>query len=767
MNRLTKIYCILIFPVLLFTSCQKKFGEFYERPEGLGAPIYQQLEERGNFKELTAVIDKANYKKILSETGWWTFFAPTDEAFKRFYQEKGISGVDGISDSLATSIVKYLLVFNSYREDQLSIFQQGGDNSAGIGQAFKRKTAYYDYVNQQGDEVKAKTIATNRNVTSERNGATFQNNSNYKDGDNNNKYIPYFTTSYFETLGLKDLDYKSFYPNTPFTGFNVADAGVEITAKNIAAENGTIHVIDKVITPLPSIDQYIRSNPQYSEFAKLLDSLAFYTENAYITKQNAVFSGSAETVFTKGYSGRLAFSPNNESFQIPGTTAFFNTLSQSQGYTMLVPTNTVLDAYRKKILKNYGNTFFTNTPANVLTDFMNSLMWGNMLWPSFFDSNINFLEEVASIGFVNVIDKKMLSNGIVYGVDKVHEANVFRTVYGIPYLDPNARLTYYGFNEVVTGLKGYTSQPAIRQTVLIMPDALLAANGWRYNESSAGSSTSAWGYKAPASTSYNHNNVHRENITRMFSTGVFITPDAEISSFAGEGIVETKSGDYVKYKNNVLQTSGTQDAGESIHITKTVNDAANGIAYYIDNMLKFTENNVGFHLEKLATQFPAQYADFYFIVSNANTIYTTNTKAINGVKTGVDDKYTIFSPSNAAITEAVKAGLLPGNTTTGALKRTGLSVVDVDMMRKFVLYHIINGETIAIDGKKSDTYLSMLQKDDGTPILIDVVNSPSQLIVQGKTPVGTAGFATTNFNQSNQLSNRSLIHSINSYLNYN
>ncbi|RZL53126.1 MAG: hypothetical protein EOO93_21325, partial [Pedobacter sp.] len=239
MNRFTKIYCILILPAFLLTSCQKKFGEFYERPEGLGDPIYQQLEQRGNFKELTAVIDKAGYKKILSETGWWTFFAPTDEAFKTFYQEKAITGVDGISDSLATSIVKYLLVYNSYREDQLSTFQAGGTNEFGIGRAYKRKTAYYDWVNQIGDKAHAKTIATNRNVTSERSGSVFLNRSNYKDGDNNNKYIPYFTTSFMETNNLKDIDYKSFYPNTAFTGFNVADAAVDVAAKNIAAENGT------------------------------------------------------------------------------------------------------------------------------------------------------------------------------------------------------------------------------------------------------------------------------------------------------------------------------------------------------------------------------------------------------------------------------------------------------------------------------------------------------------------------------------------------
>ncbi|RRN76223.1 hypothetical protein EIM50_25785 [Pseudoxanthomonas sp. SGD-10] len=299
-----------------------------------------------------------------------------------------------------------------------------------------------------------------------------------------------------------------------------------------------------------------------------------------------------------------------------------------------------------------------------------------------------------------------------------------------------------------------------------MPDALLNANGWTYNESRTSASTTPWGYKAPTASDYNYNNVHRENITRMFMTGVLVTPNSEITSFSGEGIVETKSGDYIKYKDGVIQTSGTLDAGQEIKIIKENHSAVNGSAYYIDNLLKFTDNNVGFHLEKLAAQYPDQYRDFFWLVSNTNTIYTPATKSIAGVRTGMDYKYTIFAPTNAAISEAVKAGLLSGNVTTGELKKSGLNVLDIEKMRKFVLYHIVDGETVAVDGKKSDTYLTLLQNDLGVSLLVDVANSPSQIVISGKTPVGASGFATTTLQYSNQLSNRCLIHSINSYLNY-
>src|SRR5690606_37420671 len=135
-----------------------------------------------------------------------------------------ISGIEEMSDSSAVSIVKYLLVFNSYREDQLSTFQSGADNSTGAGMAFKRKTAYYDWVDQNGDDVKSKIIATNRNLTATRSGSVYLNVLNYVNGDNNNKYIPYFTRSFFETNNLTEADYKTFFPNSNYAGFNVVDA---------------------------------------------------------------------------------------------------------------------------------------------------------------------------------------------------------------------------------------------------------------------------------------------------------------------------------------------------------------------------------------------------------------------------------------------------------------------------------------------------------------------------------------------------------------
>lgn len=758
MTRLFTSSCCFLILLGILSGCQKKeFDAFYERPAGLGEPIYQQLQARGNFKHLTVVIDKAGYKDILSKTGWWTFFAPNDAAFERFFKDHNISGTADISDSLANSIVKYALVYNAYRKDQLSNYQMAGNSETGTGFGFKRKTAYYDWVQQKGDASRRKVIATNRNVQYVRGVSV----STYVDGDNNNKYVPYFTSEFMSTGGMTSADYAVFYPSSTFTGFNVA--GGAVVNKDISAENGMIHEVDRVTLPLKSIDQYINTNDNYSEFRNLLDSLKFYVSNAYQTHRNFVATGSADSVYVKGYNGQLAFSINSENYQQPGVNSYLANESQKSSWSIMVPTNDAFRAYRKKILAKYGNSFFKTAPASIAIDFINSHMWPTMLWPNKFVQGQNYMLENTTLTLDNAIDKQILSNAVFYGVNQAHSSNVFRTVYGVPYLDPTTYLTLLAYADAATGVKAYTTQPGVRQTLLVMPDAVVTAAGYRYNEGSIGTTTTAWGYRTSPTASYSHNQIYRDNAFRLFKTGVLITPTAELTSLAGSGIVESQSGDYVKYSNGKIQTSGTVDTGVDITVTKTDATSVNGIVYYVNAPLSFTDRNVGQHLQDLATKFPSNYSSFYWFVSTSG-IYNTTTKAISGVNTGIDNKYTIFVPDNAAISQAIKDGLLPGTRATGALPTTAPTAeAQKDLVRKFILYHIINGESVAVDGKKADNFLTLLQTESGDNTLLNVLNQPTNLIITDR----AGRTIQVNYAASNQLSNRTLIHSVSNYLNYN
>jgi len=330
---------ILLLGVTAFFSCKKKFDDYYAPPASLEPPIYQQLQSKGKFSKFISLIDKAGYKQTLSSAGYWTIFAPTDSAFsadtefQAFLTGKGITSVDAIDSTTAQSIVQFLLVYNAFNDDRLDDYQSN------IGwvenTAFKRRTAYYTGfykdTNMAGNSIIA--LASNRNG----------NTNTVSLNDNNNKYIPFFTSNYLSLRGIPQSDYTYFYPNTAFSGFNVANA--KVTQKNIAAENGVIHIIDHVVTPLLSLDQFLRTKPEYSEFKNLIDKyMASFVQNADASHRYQVLTGITTDVYVKMFSNLLAFSPNNENFfKLQDNDA------QQNGWSLLAPKNDSLLAYIKRI----------------------------------------------------------------------------------------------------------------------------------------------------------------------------------------------------------------------------------------------------------------------------------------------------------------------------------------------------------------------------------------------------------------------------------
>ncbi|MES2881860.1 MAG: fasciclin domain-containing protein [Bacteroidota bacterium] len=175
MSKFIRLITVFIALTTLFASCKKQFNDYYERPESLEPPIYQQLTSRGNFKSILAAVDKAGYKQILSSAGFWTFFAPHDSAFQVYLASKNLSSVDQLDSVACRDIVTYSLVYNAFKKDRLDDYQSPTGWVPGL--AFKRRTANYTFVyngkDTGGNAIKA--IASNRNGNI------------YSDADNNNK----------------------------------------------------------------------------------------------------------------------------------------------------------------------------------------------------------------------------------------------------------------------------------------------------------------------------------------------------------------------------------------------------------------------------------------------------------------------------------------------------------------------------------------------------------------------------------------------------
>ena len=740
-KKLKQVFFFLVTMALLF-ACQKKFDKFYERPDTLDQPIYQQLQAKGKFGQFLKLIDKAGYKQTLSTAGYWTLFAPHDSAVNVYLTQNSIASVDAIDSASARKIVTYCLVYNAFKQERISDFQSnlGWVENA----AFKRRTAnytgVYDAVNLTGQNIKA--IASNRNNT----GTFF-----YVDADNNNKHIPIFETGFMTGKTLTATDYNYFYPTSTYTGFNVAEA--KVVEKDIAAENGIIHVVDRVITSLPSIDQYIGSNPKYSEFKKLMDRfLVAYVLNQTVTQNYKNIYGTSTDIYTKVFVPNIAFSPNNENFL-----KLQDNDAQSDTYTMFVPENAALLNYINTVLLEHYPTV-ESLPVNIIYDFMNAHMWRTAVWPSKFASTFNSVGEEARFNSqTDITDKKVLSNGIFYGTNKVQDANVFSSVYGKAYLNPAYSMMTGLLN---LDLKFQISNINQKYTLFLVSNAALNAAGYKADATVSNNVNEQWRYTPPGGAADIVGLSALVRLQRILN--MHVIPGRDITTVTQDGVAQSYSGEFIKFGSNQVAGAGNSDAGIKANVIDK-KTAKNGTVYYLDRILEFSEKTIGKHIEALGTPVSSPYNSFWQYLRNSS-IYTASSGDILQVASG--SFYTFFIPDNAAILAAVNAGYLPGTGT--APNKVPLFnptlAADKEKVSNFIYYHILNKKNIATDGEESGTFETIFKFSNGDPSSIFVNNSTPNSIILNDMMSRSANVILTS---SNQLSNRCTIHLINNYLRYN
>jgi uncharacterized surface protein with fasciclin (FAS1) repeats len=747
------LYYLLFLPLISFlTNCSSKeeFDKYYSRPDDLEAPIYQQLEARGNFKNLMNLIEKAGYKDILSKAGYWTMMAPNDEAFTTFFQEKGIANASSIDSVTASKIVRYALIYNAFRTERLSDYQSptGWEED----NAFRRRTAYYD-------GFQTKTVNGNTIVVAGSNRNNTPGGDYYIPGDNNNKYLTYFVQEYMDALGLSSYDYNYFYPNSTYTGFNVL--GGKTVEADIVAENGIIHEVDMVSLPLINLDQKLEESPNYSLFRSLLETNLvnyIFDQDATTTYQN--FTRKTDKVYVKVYDPALFFSPNNENYIKEADND-----GQNDAYTIFAPENTVLQKFVDDILlKNYSA--LDKLPKYVFEDFFNAHMVKNAVWPSLVQTYSNGLDENIRIDIASDINEaEVLSNGFFYGTNKVQESNLFFSVYTSAYLDPKFTLATRlyndgsGYREIISNITG-------KYTLFLPSDEVLLALGYSYDIN-----RSEWVYTSPETNNRVAGTLARTHLLRVLYNGIVPTPNDELNDLSGSGIIRSGdfdlAGEYIKWENNQIWAAGNEElknsAGEVVQPETKVNilgyeDQRNGRTYYIDNVLKFSEQPQGMDLYAIALANP-QY-QYFLRLMIGSTLYDRTDGTIVGVELGTS--YTFVIPTKTAIEQAVRDGVIAGDTSTGTPNFAPSTQEDKDRLDDFIRYHILATRTASDDGLINGQTETLLKNELGEKTYVNIISAPGELIfVDSQNRL-------SNYipSASNHLADRSLIHLVDNYLLY-
>ncbi|HOZ97891.1 MAG TPA: fasciclin domain-containing protein [Niabella sp.] len=731
--KILLVKCITVcMTIFLFASCNKKsWDEYYARPDWLAQPIYQQLDSMGDFKKFLVCIDKSGYKNTLGTAGSWTVFAPTDAAFQTYLQEQNIADVNQISKELAEKIVRASMVYDGERLERLN------DNFSSKGWvpgfAFRRRTVYYDFVETEtgGDGKSRKIISTNR-------GADKANILT----ENNNKHLTYFFSAYMDPRNLGASDYKTFYPNSDYSGLNIADAKIDPLRSNIVAENGYIHVVDKVLIPQNSIDQYLRNNNAYSDFKQIMDYFVTYSYNSEITRKYAVLTGSTDSVFTKSYTG-IALALNNENYAKDDAND-----AQINNFSVTIPDNEAVKDYAQRVLLKYypagtslKDLFFSN--SSILSEFVNAHIYNQQLWPSRFEIEQNISGEKTKISKANIKEVKLLSNGAFYGVNACQNANVFQSVYGNVLLDPKYKLMQTALQRI--GMNLTLKIPTLKYMLTLVSDAELNRMGFEYDP-----------YNTTDPIRFRGGNGS-PSMREVLMLHIIPLGSDPIPDLSGKGMLESYAGEYVKYDNYKMYSSGSMDSivqyvsVDSTNIGNTESGPLNGLAVYSNKALTSSKTNIANFLKNIGAATTSSPFNKFYQYLIATDMYSASDGVIKGIDIGAN--YTMLIPNNAAMALAVSKGDLPAATNPSAQ-------LDKDKVKRFIQYHIAK-TSVAIDGKKQGVLETICKDIEGvTQPLTITLNTNNQLNVRDN--LGNS--ISADFANSNLLGQRVLIHSMNGYL---
>jgi uncharacterized surface protein with fasciclin (FAS1) repeats len=730
---LSKLYLALF--VVLLIQCQRERDKYYEDPGWSGKPVYEVLQDEGRFGEYLKCVDKTMYATLLKGNGLWTVFAPNNEAFAGYLQEKGYNSVEDIPESEAEKIVAYSMLYNKYSFDRLSDVLSGGWDTL---KSIKKKTPYYETLHREyykGDSIWVLNPLL-PNMAS--NSGTY-------------KYLPFYLSRYFDKVPLTSTDYETFYPTSTYTGRNIQSASV--LKQDLQASNGVIHEVDRVNEPLPTLEDILQEE-RYADFKALIDLKSssgepyFYT---YLTSSGVTEyyktvypSWNISHVYAKFYS-YLDVPLNCERF-------WEEAEEETNGYTLFAPNNAAMEEFRKKMYDDYGYTSLDQLPQNVTGYFINAQMVkSSMIWPSRYKGAKNESENYINgegetgrdLSSTDYPDIRPASNGFFYGSNTYVKSHYFETVLTEILLRPSKYLFMYNALQkyfvaslwedfIKCPLNGYTEE---YYTVLLPSDEQLKDDGFTWEWVSP-----AYGFRhvyEASGTTFADTRMQRLIRSHVFkrirsslddkSSVLDFQANPLNADYGGYGYAVNDYGDMIRYRDGKVQMLGNYDKNEWVEVHKE-KDFMNGQVYTVDKLLEYSEG--------CASAADCVEKDMVDYLKTAKTLNSNITSALdyliffaentkNQYVLNKESFWTILLPNNAAIAAAnVDLGsgvnhiypyLPPLNGLKNGAEQATLPdswMDDMDQAINFFKYHLIPGMLFVDDGYPKVLFSSGAQQDN-------------------------------------------------------
>ncbi len=446
--RLTGSACAVFLGGALLTSCEDDL--LTGTPSWLGSSIYDELQERGTFTQTLALInDKVlaedNYPSMLSRTGSKTLFVADDAAWNRFWQNNpwGARSLSDLTGAQKKLLFKSSMINNAYLLELMSNIP-GDPPTKGSCMRRSSSISVYDSVPRMMPADMPETPYWDK-YRERKDGILIMK-------DNSATPMVHFLPAYMRNNNITAEDY-SILTNGAVSDIDRSYInGMKVTEENITCQNGYIHVLEEVPTPLDNMAGIIGGKKQFALFNKLMNRYCRPVYSASASSEyNRIYNngtGVEDSVFVLRYFNNAPNSSmtTDEDGNAIGAVLSYDpcwnryivynqegiSMSMDAG-AMLVPTDKALDDYFNgagKPLKDRYQTW-DNVPDNVLRPLINNQMLNSFRTsvPSKFASVSNSQNELMGLTVDDVDSCFIGCNGVVYQVNKVFIAPEYQSVF--------------------------------------------------------------------------------------------------------------------------------------------------------------------------------------------------------------------------------------------------------------------------------------------------------------------------------------------------
>jgi uncharacterized surface protein with fasciclin (FAS1) repeats len=738
-------FSILALLILMGFSCNPfdKEDSIYKRPRWLAGKLFTQIKNMPELSDFARCLEISGYDTVINVSGSFTVFAPDNDAFDLYFTEHpAYNSVEDIPIPELTRMVKYMIVQNPWSMAQLRQLDIYGWIDSTVltndePKGFKRETLLRDinrkYGVKKGNDPHYNRLDPVQLVIVD----TMQSNWYKRQTTDSRKFAPIFYKEYLEIYNLNSDDY-AFYFGRPFESAAVYFAGAKIIDGDKFAENGFIHVIDRVVEPLKSAYQILETPSganSYTDFLNLVNTFPqfAYNRDATIKQPGAEQGNVVDSLFDVSYPV-LTFSILNEKTSAPaGTSGLPGNVTIRYHNGLVAPTNAALSEFISEYLtgsSRWGS--LQNAPAHIRRMVVNTAMAPNAIYPTdFITGYYNGENDLITLDENTIVQKQYGSNCTFIGVNKVIVPRAFTSVAGPIYLLKGYSRAMYAIEEA--GLLSALKRPDNQYMLFVESDANLGVDSSllydpvvRINKFSLYAITPSSRREYPLTT-----NDLRNLILNHIGT-------EQPTRLARKEFIKNLADNYIIVNNVTGEVSGTAPTligylGQSqttVFPVQISTNADNGTTYDIKNWFSFSSGSI---YGKISASYPAFHSLLVRagLADASNFVYTFMS---------TNENYTVFVPSAAA------------------LSAYNADTLTVQELRNFVLMHFVQGNLIFTDGHKGAGYYETARVDERstqyTKFYTKIYISPQPDVIQFRRKNHTSYLVVNESNVTNQTAGR-------------